>query len=171
MRFRGMVYRAHNPEWAWTPLSGEDARRYGGRFNSRGVPALYCSLSQVTAIREASPLGRTMQPLTLCAYDVDTEPIFNATNPSLLQQHELLEADLACPTWEADMLEQGTAASQHLAERLIEAGYVGMLVRSFAVGADETDINLVMWRWGDAYPIRVTLIDEEGRLSRLYGNG
>ncbi len=98
MRFRGTVYRAHNHEWAWMPLSGEGARRYGGRFNSQGVPALYCSLSQVTAIREASPLGRTMQPLMLCAYDVD--------------------------------------------------------------------INLVMWRWGDAYPIRVALIDEKGRLSR-----
>ncbi|MCY4199321.1 MAG: hypothetical protein OXE81_03410 [Gammaproteobacteria bacterium] len=44
---------------------------------------------------------------------------------------------------------------------------MGILVRSFAVGANDADINLVIWRWGDAYPIRVALIDEEGRLSRL----
>ena len=38
MRSRGVVYRAHNPQWSWTPLSGEGARRHGGRFNRRGVP-------------------------------------------------------------------------------------------------------------------------------------
>ena len=108
-----------------------------------------------------------MQPLTLCAYDVDAEPIFDATDPSLLRDSGLFEADLACPTWETDMLEQGVGASQRLAERLVAAGYVGMLVRSFAVGAGEADLNLVMWRWGDAHPTRVVLIYDEGRLSRL----
>ncbi len=166
MRFRGTVYRAHNPEWAWTPLSGEGAHRYGGRFNRRGVPALYCSLSQITAIREATPLGRPMQPLTLCAYDVDAEPVVNATDPAQLRDREVLEADLACPTWEADMLDRSVAASQRLAERLVAAGYVGMLVRSFAIGASKEDLNLVMWRWADVHPARVVVIDEEGRLGR-----
>ena len=166
MRFRGLVYRAHNPHWAWTPLSGEGARRYGGRFNKRGVPALYCSLSQLTAIREAQPLGRAMQPLTLCAYEVDAEPVFDATDAGQLREIGAVEADLACPTWEADMLGGAVAASQLLAQRLIDAGYVGLLVRSFAVDAREEDLNLVMWRWGDDYPSRVVLIDEEGRLAR-----
>ena len=108
-----------------------------------------------------------MQPLTLCAYDVDAVPIFDSTDPTLLRESEVLEADLACPMWEADMLEMGVSASQRLAERLVAAGYVGMLVRSFAVGADEQDLNLVMWQWGDAHPTRVVLVDDEGRLSRL----
>ena len=166
MRFHGTVYRAHNPEWAWTPLSGEGARLYGGRFNRRGVRALYCSLSQITAIREATPLGRPMQPLTLCAYEVDAEPVFDAADPVQLREREVLEAELACPTWEADMLDRGVAASQRLAEKLVAAGYVGMLVRSFAVGASKEDMNLVMWRWGGAHPSRVVVSDEEGRLAR-----
>ena len=166
MRLRGTVYRAHNPQWAWTPLSGEGARRHGGRFNKRGVPALYCSLSQIGAIREATPLGRPMQPLTLCAYEVDTEPVFDARDPTQLQESGFSEADLACPTWEADMLGGRVAASQRLAERLVDAGYVGMLVRSFAVDTSEDDVNLVMWRWGDVYPTRVTVIDEQDRLAR-----
>ncbi len=166
MRFRGTVYRAHNPEWAWTPLSSEGARRYGGRFNRRGVPALYCSLSQITAIREATPLGRPMQPLTLCAYEVDAEPVFDATDPTRLLERGLREADLACPTWEADMLDGGVAASQRVAEEMVAAGYVGMLVRSFAVGASDEDLNLVMWNWGGAHPTRVALVDDEGRLAR-----
>ena len=80
MRFQGRVYRAHNPQWSWTPLSGEGARYHGGRFNRRGIPALYTSLNPFTAIREAVPLGRRMQPLTLCAYEVDTEPVIDAQN-------------------------------------------------------------------------------------------
>lgn len=166
MRFRGTVYRAHNPQWVWTPLSGEGARRYGGRFNRRGIAALYCSLSPLTAIREAQPLGRPMQPLTLCAYDVDAGPVFDAADPALLRATGAAEADLACPTWEADMLEGSVAASQHLADRLIAQGYLGMLVRSFGTGAGERDLNLVMWRWGDGRPARVVPIDEEDRLAR-----
>ena len=70
MRFRGTVYRAHNPQWSWTPLSGEGASRHGGRFNS------------------------------------------------------------------------------------------------FAAGAGPDDLNLVLWRWGVDRPVRVLLVDDEGRLSR-----
>ena len=107
-----------------------------------------------------------MQPLILCAYEIDAEPVFDAADPTHLRNSGVLESDLACPTWEADMLGRGVAASQRLAERLVAAGYVGMLVRSFAVGASAEDLNLVMWRWGDAHPTRVAAIDEEGRLAR-----
>ena len=166
MRFRGVVYRAHNPQWAWTPLSGEGARRYGGRFNRPGVAALYCSLAPVTAIREAQPIGRPMQPLMLCAYDVDSEPVFDADDPAALQQAGTDPSELACPTWEADMLGGRVPVSQRLAARLVTAGYVGMQVRSFAIGASAGDLNLVMWRWGQDRPARVVPIDEEDRLKR-----
>lgn len=72
--------------------------------------------------------------------------------------------DLACPTWEADMLAGAIPASQALADRLIAAGYAGMRVRSFALGTGAGDINLVMWRWGPETPARVVLVDDEGRL-------
>lgn len=142
------------------------SRRHGGRFNVRGVPVLYLSLSQMTAIREATSQGRPMQPLTLCAYEVDAEPVFDAGDPNRLRARGLREADLACPEWEADMLDGRVAASQRLAEHLVEAGFLGMLVRSFAITASKDDVNLVMWRWGDVYPTRVTVIDEQERLTR-----
>ena len=165
MRFRGLVYRAHNPQWSWTPLSGEGARRYGGRFNRRGVPTLYTSLDPLTAIREAQPLGRPMQPLTLCAYEVDAEPVFDALDEERRSDQGVSDADLVCAAWEADMLAGLIPASQALADRLIAAGYVGMRVRSFTSGAGAGDINLVMWRWGANLPARVSLIDDENRLS------
>ena len=165
MRFRGVVYRAHNPQWSWTPVSGEGARRHGGRFNRRGVPALYTSLTPLTAIREAQPLGRTLQPITLCAYEVDSEPVFDTRDDSGRAALDVADSELACPSWEAEMLEGTIPSSQALADRLIEAGYAGMLVRSFAAGTGADEFNLVLWNWGEDPPSRVVLIDDEGRLS------
>lgn len=107
-----------------------------------------------------------MQPLMLCAYEVDADPVCDAGDPGQLRESGFREADLACPTWEADMLDGGVAASQRLAENLVEAGYVGMLVRSFAVDASDDDMNVVMWRWSGVYPTRVMVIDEQDRLTR-----
>ena len=109
MRFRGVVYRAHNHQWSWTPLSGEGARRHGGRFNQRGIPALYTSLTPMTAIREAQPLGRSMQPITLCAYEVDAEPVFDTRDNSQRVALKVSESELACPRgkrkcWKAGFL-------------------------------------------------------------------
>ena len=164
MRFQGLVYRAHNPQWSWTPLSGEGARRHGGRFNRRGVPALYMSLTPLTAIREAEPLGRPMQPLTLCSYEVDAEPVFDALDEEQRRAQDVNDTDLACLAWEEEMLAGMVPASQALADRLIAAGYVGMRVQSFAAGISAGDLNLVMWKWNSNRPARVVLIDDESRL-------
>ena len=78
MRYQGLVYRALTPVWAREPLSGEGARRHGGRFNPKGVPALYTALSIMSAIREANQIG-TLQPTKLVAYRADLDPVFDAT--------------------------------------------------------------------------------------------
>ncbi|QDL94284.1 RES domain-containing protein (plasmid) [Paroceanicella profunda] len=164
MRFEGLVYRAHNPQWAWAPLSGEGARRFGGRFNPPGTPALYTALTPLGAIREASPLGRPMQPLTLCAYAVETDALFDATDPAARAAEGLRPADLDCPAWNREMLEGRVPASQALALRLAAAGYAALRVPSFAAGAMPAEDNIVFWAWGPGTPAQVTLIDEDGRL-------
>ena len=163
MRFRGIVYRAHNPRWSWPPVSGEGARLHGGRFNRSGVAALYTSLSPVTALREAGTLGHPLQPLLLCAYEIDAEPVFDSLDSRERDTHAVTDAELSCPGWERDMNRGAVPASQALADRLISAGYVGMRVRSFAPGSDANDLNLVLWHWADRLPSRVVLIDDEGR--------
>ena len=105
-----------------------------------------------------------MQPLTLCAYEVDAEPVFDALDIEQCQALDVRESDLACPVWEAEMLAGAIPASHSLADRLVAAGYTGMLVQSFAIGAGAGDFNLVMWHWGADRSSRVTLIDDEGRL-------
>ena len=166
MRLRGIVYRAHNPRWSWPPVSGEGVRLHGGRFNRIGVAALYTSLSPVTALREAGTLGHPLQPLLLCAYEIDAEPVFDSLDSRARDIHAVTDADVGCPGWEWDMHCGSVPASQALADRLIAAGYVGMRVWSFAPGSDAQDLNLVLWHWGDRMPSRVVLIDDEGRLTR-----
>ena len=162
-RFQGVAYRAHKPRRSWLPLSGEGARRHGGRFNRIGVPALYLSLSPLTAIREAFPVGR-FQPVTLCAYEIDAGPIFDAVNPQARKAHAVTDFELSAPGWRRGTLSSVIPESQALADRLVAAGFVGMRVRSFAAAAEPDDLNLVFWRWSDRRPSRIVVIDDEGRL-------
>jgi RES domain-containing protein len=163
--YSGKLYRALNPVYARTPMSGEGAMRYGGRFNPRGVPALYCSLSIMTAIREANQVG-SLQPTTLVSYDAEIEAVFDGTDTAALRAEGCDEAILSADSWRDEMGARGEARTQALARALIGKGYQGLLVRSFAPGASESDLNLVLWHWGETPPAQLTLIDDERRLSR-----
>lgn len=165
MRYRGLVYRALNPVWARDPLSGEGARRHGGRFNPKGMAALYTSLDVLTAIRESHQVG-TLQPTTLVSYEADIEPIFDATDAAALACIDLTPEALAADDWRMRMREEGEAPTQNLARRLKTEGHVGLIVQSFARGTAPTARNLVLWTWGPNLPTRLVLNDDEGRLSR-----
>lgn len=165
MRFQGKLYRALNPVFAREPLSGRGAEFYGGRFNRKGTPALYTCLSVMTALREANQAGR-LQPTTLIAYDADIERVFDTRDGAELSRIGMTASLLADPTWRDQMKTKGEARTQAFASELVSAGYHGLLVRSFAPGSTEDDLNLVLWRWGSVAPSRLTLIDDEQRLSR-----
>ena len=163
-RFTGFLYRALNPVYARDPLSGRGAQVYGGRFNPKGTAALYASLSPVTALREANQVG-ALQPTTLVAYDADIRPVFDARDTKSLAEFGMTPQSLASVTWRDDMMTNGESETQKFALRLIAAGYAALLVPSFARGTSPTDLILVLWRWGDAAPTQLVLIDDENRLS------
>ena len=163
--YSGPLFRALNPIYAREPLSGRGAEIFGGRFNAKGTPALYTSLSIMTAVREANQVG-TLQPTTLVSYTADIEKVFDTRDVAALADLGLDEAMLADRGWRDQMRTTGEAPTQAFARNLISNGYHGLLVRSFAPGATFGDLNLVLWRWGTGAPHRVTLIDDENRLSR-----
>ena len=163
MHFTGLLYRALNPIYAQDPLSGEGASRHGGRFNPKGMPALYTSQSVVTAVREANQIG-TLQPTMLVAYQADIGPIFDATDKAALDAEGVTAEKLAADDWRLRMLADGIAPTQDLARRLKDAGFAGMQVRSFAKGTTEQDLNVVLWTWGADPPTQLLLVDDEGRL-------
>lgn len=164
VRYRGLLYRALNPRWARAPLSGEGARRFGGRFNPVGQPALYLSCAIETAIREANQVG-VLQPITLVAYRADLDPLFDATDATALQREGIDGLRLASDTWRQEMRRNGIAETQRVAERLRHAGYAGLKVQSFAPGAGPRDVNICLWRWGPEAPTRLVAIDDDDRLA------
>lgn len=162
--YRGLLYRALNPIYAREPLSGRGAQLYGGRFNAKGTPALYASLSVMTALREANQVG-SLQPTTLVSYDAEIERVFDSRDAKALAAEGMDSEALADSSWRDQMKTQGEARTQAFARRLADAGYQGLLVRSFARGAGADDLNLVLFAWGAGPPSRLTLIDDEKRLA------
>ena len=165
MLYRGPLYRALNPLYAREPLSGRGAELYGGRFNPKGVPALYSSLTVMTALREANQAG-SLQPTTVVSYEAEIADVFDCRDEEALKAEGMDAAALADTTWRDQMKATGEARAQSFARRLMGKGFRALLVRSFAPGATENDLNLVLWDWGDSPPSRLTLIDDENRLSR-----
>ncbi len=166
MRLRTITWRAHHPRWSFEPTSGDGSARYGGRFNRVGLPSLYTSLRLETAWLEAQQgFPFKAQPMTICGYAVDCDDIADLTDAAARQALGIDAPDLAC-AWE-DMASRGaTPPSWALADRLIAAGFAGIVVPSFATGATAVDVNAVFWIWADDPPHQVRVIDDLGRLPR-----
>jgi RES domain-containing protein len=163
MRFQGNLYRALNPVYAREPLSGRGAELHGGRFNPKGMAALYTSLTVMTALREANQVGN-LQPITLVSYEADIERVFDTRDEAALAAVGMDAAALSDPSWRDQMKKDGKSATQKFAETLIAQGFQGMLIRSFAPGATKDDLNLIVWTWADSTPSQLILIDDQGRL-------
>lgn len=166
MRFRGVCFRAHDPRWSFKPVSGDGAAIRGGRFNPQGVPALYLALEIVTAIKEVGHgFARRIDPLVLCSYDVDCDGIVDLRTDEGRRSASVSLDDMACG-W-MDLATRGSRPpSWTIFERLALEGAAGILIPSFAVGADDRDANLVLWTWGRDRPHRVEVFDPSGRLPK-----
>ncbi len=166
MRLKGSVDRAHNPRWSFAPDSGEGAAITGGRFNRIGLPALYTAFRFETAWLEAQQVFPfKVQPMTLCAYEVDCEDMLDLTDASTMGANKITADDLACP-WK-DLSTQGLEPpSWTMSNRLLASGCAGIIVPSFASGATREDINVVFWIWQSSPPHQVRVIDDFARLLR-----
>lgn len=166
MKFVGRCYRGHDPEWSFSPISGEGAARIGGRFNRRGEPRLYLSLDIMTAFGECTQgFTHRMLPLTMCEYDVDCEGIADLRDDAGRHAHGVTWDELDC-SWLKALRDGKEAPSWLVVDKLSQAGNNGMLVPSFVPRATTANCNLVLWRWGPDLPHRVTVYDPSGRLPK-----
>ena len=160
MEYRGILYRAISPRYARTPLSGDGAALYGGRFNRKGMPALYTSMDLMTCLYEANQTGG-FYPATLVAYDAYFTNLIDSSELSASDTQVFAESN----DWRTEMNTRGSAPSQDMAFALSEAGFDGLIVPSFEPRAARTNgRNLVLWRWGPNLPAQITVIDPENRL-------
>jgi RES domain-containing protein len=158
-RVEGRFWRMHLPRWAHEPLSGEGAKRFGGRWNPEGTPALYLSTTHATAISEAHQL--LVQPGVLVPYDVTAPRVADLADPSVAAHIGVSVDVMRCEwrrLWRLDGKQPPTWA---VAERLIAEGCDGALVPS-VVGPDN---NLVLWRWNEGN-VTVSVRDPDDVLSR-----
>jgi len=159
------VIRAHNPNWAWDPLSGEGARLNGGRFNWPGLPALYVSLDVETAIIEAQQsFVRKIQPMTLVHYDLVTDGLVDLTDNTVQEEFNFSSADLA-DAWLIKSMRNIRPEQWKIISNLLEIeGFSGVIAPSFAPGASGKNIILFDWSDDATKNARITPIDDDGRL-------
>jgi RES domain-containing protein len=166
LRFAGICYRAHDPRWPFTPLSGDGAAVRGGRYNPKGVPALYLALSLITAVKEANQgFAHRIDPCVLCSYDLDCDDILDLRTPADQERAGIDPVVMGC-AW-MDWVGKGKRPpSWSLYDRFAPQGAAGLLVPSFTPGADASDWNIVLWNWGPSPPHSVKVFDPSGRLPR-----
>jgi RES domain-containing protein len=163
LRFARVCYRAHDPKWAFSPLSGEGAAAKGGRFNPVGTPALYLGLTVEGVFLEMGHgFAHRFDPLTVCSYDVDCEDIVDLRTARARKRAGIDIAGMAC-AWAYERMLGRQPPSWRIVERLIVDGRTGILVPSFANGARRDTANLVLWRSGPALPHKVEVHDPSGR--------
>jgi len=164
--FNGLAYRAHNPYWSFSPISGDGAKTRGGRFNPKGISTLYLSLTAPTALAEYNQgFPHRPQPLTLCAYELNCENILNLMNEKQRKKTGITLSEMAC-AWELLVAKKQTPPTWELAKRLIDSGVAGIIVPSYAKNAPEDGLNIILWDWHDFPPHQVKLIDDDKRLPK-----
>ena len=149
---RGRFWQVLAPRRAHDPLSGAGAARFGGRWNPKGVPALYMSMELPTAVAEyEQDLG--IRPGTFVAYDVDISGIADLRTTGIILE----------PWKQVLLVEHRTPGGWLLTERLIADGAAGILVPSARMPGGS---NLVLWRWNDSRDRSVRALDPQTDLSR-----
>jgi RES domain-containing protein len=166
LRYKGVCYRAHDPKWSFSPISGAGAAIRGQRFNPKGVETLYLALTVEGAFLEATQ-GFSMKfvPYTMCSYDLDCDDIADLRTPDGRALHEVNLDDMSC-AWMNFLLAGKDPPSWSVARCLISEGFAGMLVPSFAPGATADKANMVLWDWSDKAPHQAVVFDPKGQLPK-----
>jgi RES domain-containing protein len=165
VRLQATFYRGHDPRWAFSPLSGQGASSTGGRFNPRGVAALYlASTTEGVVVEMTHGFPHRLNPLTIVSYDIDVDDIIDLRTDEGRQAANVELADMAC-AWMLDRANGREPASWRIATRLRKTA-AGILVPSFVNRARADMHNLVLWKWGPNLPHRATAYDPSGRLPK-----
>lgn len=139
---------------------------HGGRFNPKGVPALYLSLDPMTVLKEMGHgFARRLEPCVLCSYDVDCDDIVDLQTDAGRDAAGTTLSEMGC-AWMTFTTSGKRPPSWDIHRRLLAQRKAGVLTQSFARGAVASDVNLVLWRWGKDLPHRVDVHDPSGRLPK-----
>ena len=99
--FEGEVWRHCNPNY--DPLSGEGARRHGGRFNPRGIPTLYLCTTTECAQAEYSKQGthKSLPASYLYRISANLHPVLDLAREETRSTVGVMLDDLVSDDWSA----------------------------------------------------------------------
>lgn len=154
------LWRAFVPRWAYLPLSGEGARRFGGRWNPAGAPTIYAGLELSTAWAEYNQ-GFVQHPALIVQMKLTNARLADLTRPPVLAAYGVSD-DIHLCEWR-DMLDRGKIPDTHaLRERLLDGGADGVIYPSFMSSGGTC---VALWRWnGDEGGPKLKAVDPEHRL-------
>jgi len=135
-----VVYRVHQPKWAFAPISGAGACSHGGRANRPGVNALYLSLQLETALAEYQQLDALLPPGLMVSYKLSLDVIVDFRG-GFTSEWDALWQDFYCD-WRNMHFNQGIEPpSWVIGDQVLAAGARGILFDSALSGG----ANLVVY--------------------------
>ena len=155
------LWRAFVPRWAYMPLSGEGAARFGGRWNPVGQPTIYAARELSTAWAEYNQ-GFVQHPALIAQLRLDAARLVDLTDPATLDARGIDAAIHACE-WR-DAMDRGTVPEPHrLRERLLGEGADGVIYPSFMSPGGTC---VALWRWNVEGAPSLTVVDPDHRLPK-----
>jgi RES domain-containing protein len=155
------LWRAFVPRWAYLPLSGEGAARFGGRWNPVGAQAIYAARELSTAWAEYNQ-GFVQHPALIAQLQLSDVRLVDLTRPEVLKGLGVA-TDIHQCQWR-DMLDVGKTPPTHiLRRRLLTEGVDGVIYPSFMSPGGTC---VALWRWNEEGAPQLRVVDPEYRLPK-----
>jgi len=130
-------------------LSGRGAGDYGGRWNPRGLDAIYASLDPVTAVKESYQAflaygfsAAVIRPRVMVALTIDVRQVWDLTNHRIRRSLGFTAAELIEEDWFVIQSNGEESWTQALGRGAASARFEGILVAS---ARDPTGRNVVIF--------------------------
>ncbi|MDP3896425.1 MAG: RES domain-containing protein [Mesorhizobium sp.] len=155
-----LLWRAYVPRWAYLPLSGEGAARFGGRWNPVGAPTIYAAREMSTAWAEYNQ-GFVQHPALIASLELTGARLADLTDPAVLDELGLSAALHECEWRYA--LDKGQIPQTHtVRDRLLADGMHGVIYPSVMSPGGSC---VALWRWNED-GIRLGVIDPDERMPK-----
>lgn len=155
------LWRAFVPRWAYLPLSGEGAARFGGRWNPAGEPTIYAARELSTAWAEYNQ-GFVQHPALIARLELADARLADLTDEAVLERLDTDES-IHRGEWRAALDAGETPQTYLLRRRLMKEGFHGVVYPSFMSPGGTC---VALWRWNGKSAPTLRVVDPEGRLPK-----